>query len=504
MKYHLPLTHPLLQTVDISVSFGGLQILDEVSIGIPEGSVTGLIGPNGAGKTTVFNVMTGFVKPDSGKVKYEGNRLRHVKTHHLTKMGISRTLQGVGLFPSLTARENVMLGASGHVRSGIVADALAMPWTDAEQRHIRDKAEAAMAELGVLSEADRLPGEMPYPVQKRVALARALVSDPKVLLLDEPAGGIGAADMRELGRLIRSWVPERTVLLVEHHMELVMEVCDLIWVLDAGKVIAAGSPEEVRNDPAVLAAYLGEDDHEGRSRDGALMLRIDALSVNYGAVEALKNVSLDVPPGRVTAVIGANGAGKSTLMRTLAGLEKPLAGRVLFNDEDITGSKPEDIVRMGIALVPEGRSTIPDLTVAENLKLGGMWRTHAQRATSLTRVYALFPVLGERRHLGADTLSGGERQQLAIGRALMTGPQALLLDEPSLGLAPLIVTQILELVEHMARDSGLAVLLVEQNAATALRVAKTGIVLNLGEIVKSGPAREIAQDEELRHAYLGY
>lgn len=119
-----------------------------------------------------------------------------------------------------------------------------------------------MAELGVLSEADRLPGEMPYPVQKRVALARALVSDPKVLLLDEPAGGIGAADMHELGRLIRSWVPERTVLLVEHHMELVMEVCDLIWVLDAGKVIAAGSPEEVRNDPAVLAAYLGEDDHE--------------------------------------------------------------------------------------------------------------------------------------------------------------------------------------------------------------------------------------------------
>jgi branched-chain amino acid transport system ATP-binding protein len=234
------------------------------------------------------------------------------------------------------------------------------------------------------------------------------------------------------------------------------------------------------------------------------MLRIEGLSVSYGAVEALKDVSLEAPPGRVTAVIGANGAGKSTLMRTLAGLEKPKAGRILFNDEDITGGKPEDIVREGIALVPEGRSTIPDLTVEENLKLGGMWRTHAQRGTSLTRVYALFPVLGERRHLGADTLSGGERQQLAIGRALMTGPQTLLLDEPSLGLAPLIVTQILELVSQMARDSGLAVLLVEQNAATALRVAKTGIVLNLGEIVKSGPAHEIAQDEELRHAYLGY
>ena len=234
------------------------------------------------------------------------------------------------------------------------------------------------------------------------------------------------------------------------------------------------------------------------------MLTIENLSVSYGAVQALTSVSLEVPPGRVTAVIGANGAGKSTLLRTLAGLEKPQSGCVTFNGEDITGRKPEDVVRLGIALVPEGRSTIPDLTVEENLKLGGMWRTHAQRSTSLTRAYTLFPVLGERRHLGADTLSGGERQQLAIGRALMTGPQVLLLDEPSLGLAPLIVTQILELVGTMARDSGLAVLLVEQNATTALRVAKTGIVLNLGEIVKSGPAQEIAHDEELRHAYLGY
>ncbi len=234
------------------------------------------------------------------------------------------------------------------------------------------------------------------------------------------------------------------------------------------------------------------------------MLRVEGLSVSYGAVQALNDVSLEVPPGRVTAVIGANGAGKSTLMRSLAGLVKPQGGRVLFEDEDITGRKPEDVARMGIALVPEGRSTIPDLTVEENLKLGGMWRSHTQRGTSLTRVYALFPVLSERRSLGADTLSGGERQQLAIGRALMCGPQVLLLDEPSLGLAPLIVTQILELVSQMAKDSGMAVLLVEQNAATALRVARTGIVLNLGQIVKSGPAQDIANDEELRHAYLGY
>ncbi len=249
----------LLSLTDIRVKLSGLQILDGVSISVPRGQVTGLIGPNGAGKTTVFNVVSGFVKPDSGEVMYQGSALRRIKAHRLTRMGISRTLQGVGLFASLTALENVMLGASSRVRSGLVSQSLAMPWTDIETDRNRQRALAVMAELDITDEQDRLPGELPYPVQKRVALARALVSDPKLLLLDEPAGGVSAADMSELGRLIRSWVPERTVLLVEHHMELVMEVCDLIWVLDAGKVIASGTPDEVRNDPAVLAAYLGQE-----------------------------------------------------------------------------------------------------------------------------------------------------------------------------------------------------------------------------------------------------
>lgn len=234
------------------------------------------------------------------------------------------------------------------------------------------------------------------------------------------------------------------------------------------------------------------------------MLVVEGLSVSYGPVRALQDVSLTVPPGQVTAVIGANGAGKSTLLRTLSGLVRPESGRVTFNGQDITGQSPEDVVRAGIAMVPEGRSTIPELTVEENLRLGGLWRTGAQRQASEAKVYGLFPILQERRHLRADTLSGGERQQLAIGRALMCGPQVLLLDEPSLGLAPLIVTQILELVRDRARETNLAVLLVEQNAVTALRVAKTGMVLNLGQVVQQGPAAQIASDEQLRHAYLGY
>ena len=254
-----PDAESLLQLSDIRVRLSGLQILDGVSIEVPSGKVTGLIGPNGAGKTTVFNVISGFVKPDSGEVWYAGKVMKRIKAHHLTKKGISRTLQGVGLFASLTALENVMLGGSSRVRSGIISQTLAMPWTDIETERLRVRALEALTELGVVDQANRLPGEMPYPVQKKVALARALVSDPRILLLDEPAGGVGEADMADLARLIRSWVPARTVLLVEHHMELVMSVCDLIWVLDAGKVIASGTPDEVRNDPAVLEAYLGQE-----------------------------------------------------------------------------------------------------------------------------------------------------------------------------------------------------------------------------------------------------
>ena len=262
MKYVLPLTHPLLAVENISITLSGLKILDDVSIGVPEGAVTGLIGPNGAGKTTVFNIMSGFLTPDQGNVRFNGKKLKHIKAHHLTKLGISRTLQGIGLFASLTALENVMLGGSSRIKSGVVADSFGAPWADAAQNKLRAEAREIMDDFGIADSADRYPGELPYPVQKRVAIARSLISDPKVLLLDEPAGGISAGDMAELGRMIKSWTPQRTVLLVEHHMELVMKVCDLIWVLDAGKVIASGTPEQIRTNPAVLTAYLGDDGGE--------------------------------------------------------------------------------------------------------------------------------------------------------------------------------------------------------------------------------------------------
>jgi branched-chain amino acid transport system ATP-binding protein len=232
------------------------------------------------------------------------------------------------------------------------------------------------------------------------------------------------------------------------------------------------------------------------------MLQLDLLRAEYGPVCALDGVSLTVEAGQVTAVLGANGAGKTTLLRTVSGLVRPSKGSVVFDGTDITRKPVEEIVRLGIAHVPEGRGVITELTVEENLRLGGLYRK--RDAIPPSEIYEMFPPLLERCNQPASRLSGGERQMLSIGRALVARPRALLLDEPSLGLAPLVVAHIMRLIRSLADTRDLAVLLVEQNARSALSIADRGIVLNLGRVVADRPPAELAADEQLRHAYLGF
>jgi len=238
-----------------------------------------------------------------------------------------------------------------------------------------------------------------------------------------------------------------------------------------------------------------------------LMLKVENLVTRFGHVVALDSVSISVAESKITTVIGANGAGKSTLLRTISGLEKPASGSITWEGESIVGLRAEEIVRRGIAHVPEGHAVISELSVEENIEMGALFRRRKYKSdvsAAIDEAYQLFPRLLERRTQLAGTLSGGERQMLAISRALVSRPKLLLLDEPSLGLAPLVVEQIIDTINTLCRSTGLTVLLVEQNANTALGVADHGVLLALGKVVADRPAAELKADAALRAAYLGY
>ena len=247
----------ILDVSGVTVRFGGLTALDDVSLNAAPRQITGIIGPNGAGKTTLLNSVCGFVKPSSGTISFDGHDITGIRPHLLADLGIARTLQGVGLFRGLSVAENVMVGATHVARAGFWSALFGLPWSDRDERRLREQAMAALSRVGVAEMADSMPDTLAYGVRKRVALARALVGHPRLLLLDEPASGLSEKELPELGQLIREFAAEASVVVIEHRMDLMMSICDTIFVLDFGKLIASGPTAAVLRDDDVIRAYIG-------------------------------------------------------------------------------------------------------------------------------------------------------------------------------------------------------------------------------------------------------
>ena len=490
-----------LEVRDLGITFGGIKAATAVTFTAPPGKVTSVIGPNGAGKTTVLNLIGGFYRPDSGSIRLGERELAGRAAWKVARAGIARTYQTTKLFATMSIVDNVLIA----LRRGRLGSMAA----DAASRGDRDAAEALLAFVGYHGSLSTPAGDLPHVDRRLVEIARALAIRPRVLLLDEPAAGLMRSDKDALSRLIRRIADLGiAVILVEHDMKLVMGISDAVIVLDAGVRIAAGSPVEVRHDPRVLKAYLGGGEMRARPRvtpwSGAhdAVLTTVKLTAGYGAAPVLDNVSLDVRPGEMVTIIGSNGAGKSTTMRAISGLLRPVDGAIVLDNVPISELETHQIARRGLALVPEGRQVFPELSVLDNLVLGAHSRKDADRDDEIAGLLERFPRLKERLTIRAGLLSGGEQQMLAIARGLMAKPRILLLDEPSLGLAPAMINELFDILAGL-RDEGVTILLVDQMAALALTVADRGYVLELGKIVRSDSATGLADDPELEAAYLG-
>jgi branched-chain amino acid transport system ATP-binding protein len=515
----------ILSGTAVSVNFRGLKALQKVDIRVPEGAVVGLVGPNGAGKSTLLGVLSGDVVAQQGVVRLGGKDVSGLAPEARVRRGLARTFQLPQLFDELTVREHLTLPLR-------LAQAPSREWSDPLTGRFlhrdvpeNDEVDALLASLGLEDVADTPAGTLPLGLGRLVEIARAAATHPRVILLDEPYSGLNPTESRLLSRALAgiNKTEDIALVLVEHDVEVVFELSERVFVLDFGELIAEGTPAEIRRDPAVRSAYLG--DFEPGPQDPAQavaaghaavtaaeaspghppaasagILDVSDLCVKYADATALHEISFTVGSGSVTALLGANGAGKSSLARAVCGLVKAQSGRIRFDGEEITSASADQIRRLGVAYLPEGRGIFRSLTVDENLRVALQGVSKAERPAAIDRAIELFPVLGERRRQTAGTLSGGEQQMLSLARVLTRQPRLLIADEISLGLAPLIVEDVFAGLQRVI-TMGVSVILIEQFVHRALQIADRCHVLRRGRLVWSGEASEAGT--ELVEHYLG-
>lgn len=487
----------ILEVSDLSKRFGGVQAVNELSFSVDAGEILGLIGPNGSGKSTTLSLLMGIERADHGHIRCQGHDVGKVRLHQSAAHGLAMVFQHSRPLKRQTTIQNIKLA----LLSGSILDCLPRP---ALIRRAREVAEW----VGLSRVADVTADQLSFSELRRLEFAKALALKPSILLLDEPFAGLAPAEVRQFIEFIRDFQsPERGIILVDHNVKAVAGLVDRVLAMHQGARITEGTADEVMRDTKVREVFLGSamEDRAGYKQTSAprtdtrplLSTRIN--EVRYGKAQALQDIHIDVAKGEFVSVVGLNGAGKTSLFNAITGFIH-YQGDVLWRDSSIKGQSSASISRSGIAHCPEDRKLFRYMSVEENLELGGFYLEREAKQETLGEVFELFPRLAERRWQLANTLSGGEQQMLTIARGLMLRPQMLVLDEPTLGLAPLIMDSISDALETLRARFDTTILLAEQNLHFALRHSERIFLLENGAISWRGGTE--AFESEVGESYI--
>ncbi len=498
---HVAEKSTILEISHLSKRFGQVVTAEDISLKVSAGSIHSLIGPNGAGKTTLFNMLTGLIPHDRGSITFKGRDIGKLKVYERTRLGMSRSFQVVSLPANLTALEAVRVAAqaSSPRRASLWRNAYSLSQP-------LERAWALLKAVGLEDKAAEITSNLPHGEQRLLDIAVTMATSADLLLLDEPLAGLADTDRQRIGALIRRLAGHYTILLIEHDIDRVIELSERITVLHQGHLIADGDPQSVVSNPDVIKAYLGEQS-EGveilpsmvqrpASEPRQAILTLTGVVSGYEGSSVLDGLSLDVHEGEAVALLGRNGVGKTTTLYTIMGLLAASGGTLQFDGTDISRLSPNRVNRLGLAIVPQGRRIFPNLTILDNLLIArrpGGW--------TVDDVFDLFPKLGSLHGSLGGNLSGGEQQMLAIARALMAPARLILLDEPFEGLAPAIVSEVLEAVVQLRKRT--SILLVEQRIDLALKIVDRAYVMVNGRVAYEGTADDLQQNKELQVKLLG-